>query len=315
MKASLWYVFRSCKGRDRSYTPRLRLPSMEVSKHHARIFAIYRKKQFDLPPNVSLTDTGSTHGTFVYRPDTPNPTPMSRSRVQQIPEELFLRLSPEKHASRPFDLQHLDVIRFGVQSNVFEVHMHGNAWASCSACQLSPDGANEISLAPQARTTAQDASKKVPAGAQQARKTQSEKRKAHHETKQHLRELKKVYLKPVARGPASVDERPLYRDRASARRDLHPDAPPPVPRIGPSELRTEPLVSAEPAPLDGSNVGYQLLAKMAEGAEHIPQQDPIAPRVGAQRAGLGSGALVEPTERLSYQAHAKASTQQRYNAL
>ena len=112
-----------------------------------------------------------------------------------------------------------------------------------------------------------------------------------------------------------MDERPLYRDRASARRDLHPDAPPPVPRIGPSELRTEPLVSAEPAPLDASNVGYQLLAKMAEGAEHIPQQDPIAPRVGAQRAGLGSGALVEPTERLSYQAHAKASTQQRYNAL
>ena len=54
---------------------------------------------------------------------------------------------------------------------------------------------------------------------------------------------------------------------------------------------------------------------MADGAEHIPQQAPIAPRVGAQRAGLGSGALVEPSERRSYQEHAKASTQQRYDAL
>lgn len=43
------------QGRDRSYTPRIRIPSMEVSKHHACI-SVFPDGRF------GISDTGSTHG-------------------------------------------------------------------------------------------------------------------------------------------------------------------------------------------------------------------------------------------------------------
>ena len=286
---------------------------MEVSKHHARIFAIVRKKQPDMPPCFSITDTGSTHGTYVYRPDHENPKPIHPSSVHRISEESFHRLSPEKHASRPYNLQHLDLLRFGLQSNIFEVHIHGNAWASCPACQISPDGTNEISVAPQAQ------SRKVPSeepvkprpGLKNAVSLKNAKHKAHHETRQHLKTLKNAYLKPISASAASVDERPMYRDRASIRRERYPDMPP----VRPQATSSEVSASSAPVPLDASNVGYQILAKMVDGAEHIPDQQPIAPKVGTQRAGLGSQHLVDPHETSSYQDRARAGAQHRYQSM
>lgn len=300
------------QGRDRSYTPRLRLPSMEVSKHHASIFAIFRKSQPDLSPCFSVTDTGSTHGTFVYRPEKEHPKPIHPSSVHRIPEKAFYRLSPAKHASRPFHLQHLDVIRFGIQSNLFEVHMHGNAWASCPACQLSPDGVNEISLTPQARTAFDKDPSKLQVGKKDASKLKGSKHQMHLDSRKHLKALKDMYVKPIALTHNSVDERPMYRDRASVRRERFQD----LSEAPSTPSRSEPTVSATPAPLDASNVGYRLLAKMANGAARIPDQAPIAPRVGAQRAGIGSTPMIDATEYgHRYQDKARASAKQRYGSM
>ena len=90
-------------GRDKAFTARLRLPSMEVSKHHANLFSTSRA-----PIRFSIADTGSMHGTYVRR----------RASTS------YERLSPPKHASRPWTLEHLDVVRIGVQSTEFEVHLH-----------------------------------------------------------------------------------------------------------------------------------------------------------------------------------------------
>lgn len=310
------YVARLTQGRDRTYTPRLRLPSMEVSKHHASIFAIVRKREPDLPPSFSVTDTGSTHGTFVYRPEKESPKPMHPNSLARIPNDAFVRLSPAKHASRPFTLQHLDVIRFGVQSNAFEVHMHGTAWGSCPACQLSPDGANEISLAPLA------GERNKPCGVQKnAPPAKSAKQKAEFDTKRHLKALKEVYLKPL---PLSDESKsisavggPAYRDRASLRRERYPGLPD-VKRDVPRPDMPPP--AAPPKALDASNVGYQLLAKMADGADHIPTQAPITPAVSHQRAGLGSTRMADTAEHsatsaMGYQDQAREKSKHRYKAL
>lgn len=322
------YVARLTQGRDRTYTPRLRLPSMEVSKHHASIFAIVRKREPDLPPSFSVTDTASTHGTFVYRPEKESPKPMHPNSVARIPADAFVRLSPAKHASRPFTLQHLDVIRFGVQSNVFEVHMHGTAWGSCPACQLSPDGTNEISLAPLAgeRNKPRAVQKNAPP-------SKSAKQKAEFDTKRHLKVLKEVYLKPLplsdesksvsaVGGPAYRDSvsavgSPAYRDRASLRRERYPGLPDVKREVPRPDM---PPPAAPPKALDASNVGYQLLAKMADGAEHIPTQAPITPAVSHQRAGLGSTRMADTAEHsatsaMGYQDQAREKSKDRYKAL
>ena len=48
-------------GRDRSYTPRIRLKSLEVSKTHATLFFD------DIAQGWCVCDSASTHGTFVRR--------------------------------------------------------------------------------------------------------------------------------------------------------------------------------------------------------------------------------------------------------
>ncbi|WFD43083.1 hypothetical protein MPSI1_001736 [Malassezia psittaci] len=293
-------------GRDRSFTPRLRLPSMEISKHHARIFTIARKRHSEISPCFFITDTGSTHGTHIYRPEEDEPQPMHPSSVHRIPRDAFQRLSAERNASTPLILQHLDLIRFGLQSNIFEVHMHGSAWASCPECQICPDGSNEIPLAPTASAAkySENPAKHLVGPA----KTKGDKRRAHQESRQHLKLLKEAYVSPALGSNASPAMATRYRDRASARRERFSEIA--QARMPTKELDTTRSVVSHP--IDASNIGYRMLATMANGAEHIPDQMPIAPKVSSQRAGLGSEAITESTEYLDYQDHARTITQRRF---
>ncbi|WFC98994.1 hypothetical protein MYAM1_001729 [Malassezia yamatoensis] len=256
-----------------------------------------------------ITIVSSTHGTHIYRPEEEEPQPMRPSSVHRIPRDAFQRLSAEKNASTPLILQHLDLIRFGLQSNIFEVHMHGSAWASCPECQICPDGSNEIPLAPTA-SAAKHSENPVKHLVGPA-KTKMDKRRAHQESRQHLRLLKEAYVSPDSGLKAAPEMTAKYRDRASARRERFPEV---VQAKMPSkDLDTSRSVASHP--IDASNIGYRMLATMANGAEHIPDQAPIASKVSSQRAGLGSEAITESTEYLDYQDHARTITQRRFTGM
>ena len=119
-------------GRDRlaafDQRARLRLPALEVSKHHANIF---------LGPDqrgnkcYSIIDTGSTRGTFVLKweralelldyeigsLDFPSAT-----EIASISTRHYDRLAEPKRASPPRLLEHLDLLRIG--HTTFQVHIH-----------------------------------------------------------------------------------------------------------------------------------------------------------------------------------------------
>lgn len=73
-------------GRDKSYDPRIRLKSLEVSKAHATLFYDEQAGSW------SIVDTASTHGTFV------------KSKGDQA----WSRLAEKGKASLPRTLQHLE---------------------------------------------------------------------------------------------------------------------------------------------------------------------------------------------------------------
>ena len=80
-------------GRDRSYDPRIRLKSLEVSKTHATLY-------YNDDEGVwCIVDAASTHGTFVRASD--------RGKGEQQP---YLRLSSKGQASLPRPLFHLECI-------------------------------------------------------------------------------------------------------------------------------------------------------------------------------------------------------------
>ena len=225
-------------GRDKAFTTRLRLPSMEVSKHHANLFSTSRA-----PFRFSITDTGSMHGTYMRRNGSTS----------------YERLSPPKHASRPWTLEHLDVVRIGVQCTEFEVHLHEKE--ACGKCAVAPDGQNELSLAPTATKAARRPAAEPVVG----------------DGRKQLKALKSMYV------PRSVPQTSsAYRDRAAVRRRLYPPAPAPVPPMLP------------PTTTEGSDLGLRMLQHMAQGAD-VPllRQAPIVPRVTQGRAGLGSGRMVD----------------------
>ncbi|WFD32224.1 hypothetical protein MSPP1_003267 [Malassezia sp. CBS 17886] len=278
-------------GRDRTFTRRVRLPSMEISKHHANLFSSARQ-----PHAFSVTDTGSTHGTFVCR--RPTCSPISRAQYARLADASFERLSPAKHASRPFLLEHLDLVRFGANGSTFEVHLHGTAWGCCAACQVRQDGTNEISVEPQ--------------GA----KPRGEQRHAAAPTRKHqemdrrkrMKKLRDVYLSEGneqgeggdARAHAGESAKCRYRDRAAARRTRHPGVAVPTPASAPPsrEPAHAQLAPAHPAPLSAGNVGFQMLAKMSgESTPSMPSSEAaFLPPVAAGRAGLGSQVLRDAGE-------------------
>ena len=80
-------------GRDRSYDPRIRLKSLEVSKTHATLY--YNDEE----GVWCIIDAASTHGTFVRASD--------RGKGEQQP---YIRLSSKGQASLPRTLFHLECI-------------------------------------------------------------------------------------------------------------------------------------------------------------------------------------------------------------
>lgn len=288
-------------GRDRTYTPRLRLPSMEVSKHHANIFSNSRE-----PYVFSVADTGSTHGTFVCR----RGRPTAASALAQVPSNVYQRLSEAKQASQPFALQHWDLLRIGQQSTTFEVHLHDTPYDVCDKCAIQEDGRNEISLAPLAGASsvrgAAAPSVLRPSTSQQKR------RQMESERRSRLKALRHACLARVEPGPAAAS---TYRDRAAVRRELHDGAAPMPP---PSTATT--TESAPSRPLGADHVGYQMLARMASSSETpLPTQAPVVPRVAAGRAGLGSTGLLDAeayaqSSSQRYQAQGRATARQRYEA-
>ncbi|SHO76801.1 Hypothetical protein MSYG_1140 [Malassezia sympodialis ATCC 42132] len=291
-------------GRDKTFTPRLRLPSMEVSKHHANIYSTSRA-----PIRYSVSDTGSTHGTFVCRRDQPT----SPSDLAALPGSSFQRLSQPKHASQPWDLRHYDLLRIGLQCTVFEVHLHGTAWDVCDRCAISPDGLNEISLAPLAGKQMTSSSRPTAAD-----RPSSGPHPVQTDARKRLHQLKKAYFPPTHSTELAPRTAPTYRDRAALRRTKQPGQRPPrpTPAAAPS-----PAASAPAVPLGSDHVGYQLLAKMAQDSgEAMPSRAPIVPRVAAGRAGLGSTGMLDAetyaqgTPQARYQAQGRETARRRYEA-
>lgn len=83
-------------GRDKSYTPRIRLKELAVSKHHATVAWIEARVCDGRSEGYwGLVDSASTHGTFLGRPEL----------GKEIKEE---RLSETKVASSAHELKHLE---------------------------------------------------------------------------------------------------------------------------------------------------------------------------------------------------------------
>lgn len=248
-------------GRDRIYTPRIRIPVMEVSKHHANMFCdVSTATGPDVQPDFFVTDTGSTHGTFVHRRPLES-LPIGTADLARIADSEFVRLSPPRHASTPYRLEHLDIVRFG--PHAFEVHLH---WPprECDVCAAAHDEMIDLDTA--ARPAAQPQATGV-----FARSARERKQMVERERRERLDAIRQSY------GPAEKRRKGAYRDRAAVRRSIPaPRAPPPAP------------VPQEAPP----SVGYKLLAKMggATGGD-VP-----LPRVASGRAGLGSMALVAVDE-------------------
>lgn len=277
-------------GRDKSFTSRLRLPSMEVSKHHANLFSTSRS-----PIRFSVADTGSMHGTYVCR----RGCPTSADSLAAIPSTSFERLSPAKHASQPYTLEHYDLLRIGVQSTVFEVHLHPHAWDVCEKCAVQTDGANEISLAPLA-------------GAKRVQR-EAEQDVGERDSRKRLKALKHMFLpRPDVIDSQQQEQQEqlskTYRDRAALRRSLYPTEPRPE-STAPATSANEDGASAA----QNEHVGYRMFSQMARDAADAPllQQAPVVPRVVQGRAGLGSTGLVDAETFGSYsgQGHASARHQ------
>lgn len=296
-------------GRDKTFTPRLRLPSMEVSKHHANIYSTSRA-----PVRYSVSDTGSTHGTYVCRRDQPT-TP---SELAALPDSSFERLSQPKHASRPCELQHYDLLRIGMQCTVFEVHLHGSAWDVCDRCAISSDGLNEISLAP---TAGKPSSTAAASHGPTTHPLSGGRHQVQADGRRRLHQLKKAYFPPSAHSTELAPRTAsAYRDRAALRRTKQSQQ---APSLLPSTCSAPaaPATSAPSAPLDTGHVGYQLLAKMAQDSgAAMPRQAPIVPRVATGRAGLGSTGMLDAetyaqgASHARYQAQGRATARRRFEA-
>lgn len=292
-------------GRDKTFTARLRLPSMEVSKHHANIFSNTRG-----PIYYSISDTGSMHGTYVCR----RGKPTAASALAAVPTSQFVRLSEAKHASTPYDLQHWDLIRIGVQSTTFEVHLHSSPWEVCDKCAVKEDGTNEISVAPLAQPSRPAASSTQADAIPSSHPSRHSRWQVEQDRRKRLRALKHAILPMPDKQAATTAPPSSYRDRAAVRRTMQP--PSSVPR---SQHVSDTIPTTPSKPLDAQHVGYQMLARMAKESDTtMPTQAPVVPRVATGRAGLGSTGLLDAEtygqgpSHARYQAQGRAAAQKRY---
>ena len=280
-------------GRDRSFSARIRCPSMEVSKHHANIFRLAKDERGRKSQNIvfAVADTGSTHGTFLLLDPPPRLTSESMP-----PLTAYQRLSPPKKASVPTSLRHLSLLRVG--QTVFQAHLHTGWTTSCQDCALSEDGTNEIVLLvpdkkeSKANTAAKDVAEPLPPVAPKVAPWQA------------IRELKSRHLnETIAEQPVEADTS-QYVDRAAARRArggvqaAPPAAPAATPPTSNAPTRASATSSEPAAKLDASNRGYQMFASMSckSGEAGLAKQDPILARGVEGRAGLGSKRLLDVQE-------------------
>lgn len=282
-------------GRDRISTPRIRCPSMEVSKNHANIFKMTGDQRGRPSDSVfAITDTGSTHGTHLLL------DPPTDLNIDSLPPvKAYQRLSPPKKASLPKTLRHMCLLRIG--QTVFQAHLHSGT-VTCSDCTLNDDGSNEIPLL--VKEAKSDSQKSDALNAPAATPIV-----AKLDPQEALKALKSRHL-----GDDSDEILPAtnpiaqYIDRAAARRarggtqhqkksDNHARANIQPPKA--QQLPAPIVASAEAAKLDASNRGFKMFEAMAaksmEGSVS-KYDDPIMARGVEGTAGLGTKRLLDVQE-------------------
>jgi len=273
-------------GRDRSFTARIRCPSMEISKHHANIFKMSSDRGGRMSKDMlfAVADTGSTHGTYIL---------LDASAITTAdalpPITAYERLSPPKKASIPKALRHMSLLRIG--KTVFQAHLHPGWSVSCEGCALSEDGRNEIPLFVQEK-------KEVNVAPAQIAPVQI---KAKIAPQQAIRELKSRHLGDEAESEPNQSE---YYDRAAARRarggmPVSSTQTAEIPAKAAKSTTSAPSVSVPAVKLDATNRGYQMFSSMSGksgSSTTMASHDPILARGVEGRAGLGSKRLLDVQE-------------------
>lgn len=279
-------------GRDRSFSARIRCPSMEVSKHHANIFRMGKSRDVFF----AVADTGSTHGTFLLLDSS---TTLTVDMLPPITE--YQRLSPPKQASVPKTLRHMSLLRVG--QTVFQAHLH-SGWSSCVDCALNRDGSNEIALLAK-ETVASNAE------AAQTNKAAQNGPITKVPIKQAMRDLRSQHLGEAATTSSDKFQPDVkqYVDRAAARRARGGvQVVPPTTssasistNAGSQALPLAPAISKPAAELDASNRGFQMFSSMSAKSEAklAATHEPIFARGVEGRAGLGSKRLLDVQEMAS----------------
>lgn len=218
------------------HTPRIRLPVMEISKHHCNLFEM---TEYDACQSFFVADTGSTYGTFILSAA----ASAASLQLSHIPTSSFDRLSDAKKASTPRRIFHGDLLR--VAKTTFEVHIHTSPHLSCDRCSLNEAASNEIKLVADAAikrsvprtsglstseaTASSDGARYVSGG---LRGKGDRRLDAETERRRRMAELQSSYLSAgQVRGDLSTSrpspppddgaDRPTYKDRAAQRRALH----------------------------------------------------------------------------------------------
>ncbi|KAL5634468.1 hypothetical protein ACGC1H_002505 [Rhizoctonia solani] len=287
-------------GRDRCATPRLRLKELAVSKYHANIYWDSEIERW------SLVDVGSTHGTHLVSPDTPDAKASGSISSQGYSITGLTRLAPPKTASLPRTLSHLQHIIVGGTTLV--VHIHEDR-IPCDACAITQCNILGLDAPTKSKTAATNSGAGLNA-------TES------------IKALKRNILsRPSYSGrdtrPAHTSE--TYVDRAELRRQRFPGwrepqshqqpdtpqraSPRPYPRtqlqhtvqhtVKAPEITRRRLESGTPSPIPLDNVGHKLLTKQgwvpgsALGSQSETGQgsfrliEPLAPQSTTNRRGLG----------------------------
>ncbi|ORY88977.1 hypothetical protein BCR35DRAFT_300734 [Leucosporidium creatinivorum] len=277
-------------GRDKSYTPRIRLKELPVSKSHATVCWIEEAVRDGRSEGYwGVVDNGSTHGTFLGSPE------LGKGKEK--------RLSESKVASSPHELKHLDTLRVG--STIFNAHIHPSL--ACSACSVATDSSNLIPLLPTEPVSAP----KEAAPDAYVTKTKAQK---EQERRDKMRGLKEQFLKPASAkaGPfdstattnnaASSSTKPGFIDRAAARRSRTGAAAKPPPTSSSSAAassspffavpgsRNAPDYSSTPSappsdPFGATSKGAVLLSKLGGGGS-------ASSSISTPQGGLGT--LIQP---------------------
>ncbi|KAJ2712395.1 hypothetical protein H4R19_002778 [Coemansia spiralis] len=322
-------------GRDRlegGGARHLRVPEMEVSRHHLRIyFGGGGDETLDCDPRAAIDNAGSENGE-IGGDDEPGvhvgstgPGELSEGECEEDDGPVHAaatthtpgfyavdqgsmhgtfvnqqRLSGPKAASKPVRLRHLD--RVVVGSTALDVHIH-EQWA-CAACQNTGD--NEIS------TVQTTASRPGPRTAVLAVPRTS----LLQERIDGLRAMQRRYTSPRPRG---VHKTGAYTDRARLRRSMQGSAVATgvreVIREDPEQPSTRPVAGHAPA-IGQDNRGFGMLQRMGWspgsglGADRGGIVDPVDVAGNDDRSGLGAA---RPPADESAQSRVSRITRQRFH--